>query len=332
MKTRFFILTAISILIIGIGYFWITSLSTSSVVLSPLGELGKEKLFEKYSIDALSETTFFPSDIVFNDVLATESSYTVQTFHFLVNGKKVTGLMHIPAGVLTSKKIPVVIQLRGYVDKEIYTTGEGTKRSAQVFAENGFLSLAPDFLGYGGSDEPSGDALEDRFLTYTTALQLLSSIQTIPFADTDNIFIWGHSNGGHIALTLATILGDQGYPTTVWAPVSKPFPYSVLYYTDEFDDEGKALRKVLADFEKEYDIYNYSMTHYLDRITIPVQLHQGTADEAVPVSWNDEFVEKLKGKGKDIQYFRYTGADHNMMPNVWNTVVRRDVSFFTSFL
>jgi len=23
------------------------------------------------------------------------------------------------------------------------------------------------------------------------------------------------------------------------APVSKPFPYSILYYTDEFDDGGK---------------------------------------------------------------------------------------------
>ena len=44
---------------------------------------------------------------------------------------------------------PVIIQFRGYVERSIYQPGAGTKKTAEVFAKNGFISLAPDFLGYG---------------------------------------------------------------------------------------------------------------------------------------------------------------------------------------
>jgi dipeptidyl aminopeptidase/acylaminoacyl peptidase len=142
-------------------------------------------------------------------------------------------------------------------------------------------------------------------------------------ADPAKVGIWGHSNGGQIALTILEILG-RPLPATLWVPVSKPFPYSILYYTDEADDHGKLLRKRLADFEKDYDTELYSLTNYVDRITGPVQLHQGTSDESVPKSWSDELASGIP----DINYFTYPGADHNMLP-AWNTVVARDVVFFT---
>jgi len=332
MKLRWWIGIGVGAIIgVTIGLFLFFTKQHTSLVLSPLSEVIKEKPLEKYAIEQLLKREFFPTDIFFDAIIATESSYVVRTFHYLVDGKKVTGLAHIPRTTDPAKKFPVVVQFRGYVEKERYTPGEGTKRSAAIFAQHGFLSLAPDFLGYGGSDAPSEDAFEDRFLTYTGGLQLLASVKTLPMADINNIFVWGHSNGGHIALTLATILGKSGYPTTLWAPVTKPFPYSILYYTDEFDDLGKALRKGLANFEKDYDVDLYSMTSYIDRIAVPLQIHQGLADEPVPFTWNDQFVASLKEKGKDIRYFRYEGTDHNMMPS-WNTVVGRDISFFTSYM
>ncbi|KKU82035.1 MAG: hypothetical protein UY10_C0043G0011 [Microgenomates group bacterium GW2011_GWA2_47_8] len=73
------------------------------------------------------------------------------------------------------------------------------------------------------------------------------------------------------------------------------------------------------------------MVNYLDRITAPMQLHQGTGDAAVPVKWNDEFVTVLEGKKKDVGYFVYPGADHNLSPG-WNTVIARDIEFFRKFL
>ncbi len=322
------ILIVAFILGIAAGGFLYVQRRSDGQTLSPLGKR-IEKPLENYTIEQLSRREFVGSRIVFDDAVATTSWYTVYLFHFVSDGKKVTGLAHVPRDASETNKKPVIVQLRGYVDKETYTPGEGTRRSAEVFARNGFISLASDSLGYGGSDMPSSDVFEERFQTYTTTLNLLASIPTLPMADADRVGLWGHSNGGQIALTVLEILGERGrrYPTTLWAPVTKPFPYAILYYTDEAEDHGKALRKRLAEFEREYDVERYSLPNYVDRIRAPLQLHQGGLDESVPKAWSDEFVARLKEKLKDITYFTYPNADHNMLPS-WSTVVSRDIEFF----
>jgi dipeptidyl aminopeptidase/acylaminoacyl peptidase len=302
---------------------------------SPLGDGAGSVLtrpLDKYTVDALSKTAFDASPIVFGEPTATASAYTVRPFSYRLGTKTVTGVAHIPTSPLTPK-MPVIVQFRGFVDHAIYSPGVGTAHSAEAFAKAGFLSLAPDFLGYGGSDMPSTDVFEDRFETYTAALELVSSVGSIPFADAGHVFLWGHSNGGHIALTVLTVTGKP-MPTVLWAPVTKPFPYSILYYTDDADDLGRSLRKELAKFEVRYDTDRYSFTNYLDRITAPMQFQQGTADTAVPTAWTSGFVDTLKTKGKTAALYTYPGADHNLNDNAdaWNMAVSRDIQFFKSYL
>jgi len=335
MKSKIWIIAGgvvLLIVIVGTAGFFMSG-RTAVLPLTPLSNLPiKEKPLEKYTIENLAQREYTASPIVFEEPIATASSFSVVPFSFISDGKKVTGLAHIPMTPL-SKKMPVIIQLRGFVDSKIYESGVGTKHSAEVYAQNGFVTLAPDFLGYGGSDKESTDVFEGRFETYTTALNLLSSLSTISFIDPNHVFLWGHSNGGQIALTVLTVLGEKGknYPTTLWAPVTKIFPYSILYYTDEADDYGKALRKELAKFEKDYDTDQYAFFNYIDRIQAPIILHQGTDDEPVPLKWSTDFVRLMQGKGKSIKYHTYPGADHNL--NVgWNTVVARDIEFFRSIL
>ncbi len=300
---------------------------------SPLGgekTLHDSRPLDRYAIDALRSTPITGSAVVFGEPIATTSAYTVAPFSYAVAGKRITGLAHIPLGVQTTNaRVPVVVQIRGFVDVTIYAPGIGTKRSAEVFATNGFLTLAPDFLGYGGSDAPSIDVFEERFETYTATLGLLASVKSIPFVDPDHVMIWGHSNGGQIALTVLAVTGTA-YPTVLWAPVTKPFPYNILYYTDEFDDGGKELRRRLAVFEVMYDVNRYSFTHYLAKITAPIQIHQGTSDDAVPVIWSDGFSESLTKLGIPVEYFRYPGADHNLTGGAdsWAVAISRSVEFF----
>ena len=297
-------------------------------IISPLGSPQvKIKPLEKYTIPSLSTISINKSQITMGDVTETSDRFIVRPFYFLSDGKKVSGIAHMPKG---SGPFPVIIQFRGYVDPTIYSAGVGTKRSAEVFASHGFMSLAPDFLGYGQSDPLSGDIFKDRFETYTTALSLIASISTIPQVDATRIGIWGHSNGGQIAITLLEIL-QKPIPTSLWAPVTKPFPYSILYYTDDAPDHGKYLRKELAAFETDYDVEKYSLTNYIDRLIGPIQLHQGGKDEAVPQKWNDIFVDQLSKTNSNVTYFTYRNADHNLMPD-WDTVVLRDLEFFKTHL
>lgn len=293
----------------------------------------KEKPLEKYTFENLSKTKFSAGQVLLGEVISDENDFTSRMFYFYVDGKKVSGLINIPK---TGGVYPVVVMLRGYVEKEVYKTGIGTQRAGEVFAQNSFITLAPDFLGYGQSDNPSGNPVEERFQTYTTVLTLLESISNLNLAfsqqvlavraDAEKAAIWGHSNGGQIALSILEISG-KNYPTVLWAPVSKPFPYSILYYTDDFDDRGKLLRKVLAEFEKDYDVELYSLVNYFDKINAPIQLHQGESDEAVPVAWSNKLYDELKKLDGEIVYFKYYGADHNLLGG-WQLAIDRSIDFY----
>ncbi|MEK7188643.1 MAG: alpha/beta fold hydrolase [Patescibacteria group bacterium] len=299
-----------------------------------------QKPLEKYTIENLSKAKISPSNIEIGEVLkdlpaqAGDEKFTSYLFSFSFNPsitggevKKVTGLINIPN---EKRNYPIILMFRGFVDQEIYKTGDGTKRAAEFLANNGFITIAPDFLGYGNSDKEAENIFESRFQTYTTALILIKSINSVNQWNQKDIFLWGHSNGGQIALTLLEITGLT-YPTVLWAPVAKPFPYSILYYTDESPDKGKLIRKELSKFEADYSIEAYSLSNYLDKIKAPLQIHQGTSDDAVPISWTNDLVAKLKKSGLDVKYFKYPGADHNLTPS-WETVISRDLSYFKNNL
>lgn len=241
--------------------------------------------------------------------------------------KKVTGQINIPKN---GDKFPVVLMIRGYVDQSIYETGVGTKNAAAYFSKNGLITIAPDYLGYGGSDKEAADIFETRFQTYTTTLSILKAIESMDKFDGKNIFIWAHSNGGQIALT-ALAATKENIPATLWAPVTKPFPYSILYYTDQSADGGKYIRKELAKFEEAYDVNLFSFTNYLDKIAAPLQFQQGGADDAIPASWTNSIVAKLRNLGREVTYYFYPSADHNLRPD-WDTAVSRDVDFFRKFI
>lgn len=337
------VLTSIFILAMAVFAFLFLFRQKEQKIINPLSKI-TEKPLDKYAFEALRKKEFKGSRITIGKVSKEGDGFKSYIFYFTVEGEKgpsdekeVSGLLHLPnkEGVY-----PVIVMFRGYIDREKYVTGEGTRHAGEVFANpsgGGFITLAPDFLGYGESASPSPNSLEERFQTYTTALSLLASIKNLGSAletvnplikaDTEKIGIWGHSNGGHIALATLELTG-KSYPTVLWAPVSKPFPYSILYYTDDFDDHGKALRKAIADFEKDYDVEKYSPTNFLSWINAPIELHQGEKDEAVPQKWSDELFEKLKELKKDVAYYTYPLDDHNFSKGSWTKVVLRNLLFF----
>lgn len=290
----------------------------------------KPKPLEKYTIENLSKTEIKSVPITIDgNIFSFEFDPTLE-YKKNAQLKKVTGYINTDK---SDKKQPIVILLRGYVDKSIYQSGVGTKRVGENLSQNGYITLAPDFLGYAGSSIESSNIFEARFQTYTTTLTLIKSInkENFPNWDGKNIFIWGHSNGGQITLTVLEILGmsnpDLIQGSVLWAPVTENFPYSVLFYTNESEDNGKYIRRELSKFETEYDVEKYSLTNYLDKITAPIEYHYGTNDDAIPYEWRDRFVTKMKSLHPTFTNYNHSGADHNMNP-LWSDVMKNTLNFF----
>ncbi|PIS08747.1 hypothetical protein COT75_04670 [Candidatus Beckwithbacteria bacterium CG10_big_fil_rev_8_21_14_0_10_34_10] len=327
-RKKIVILSFLSLfLIIGLVFF-LLSQNKSFTFLSPLAKKSKteeikEKPLDKYTFKRLKKRKPQVSEITLESTINETPDFTSYIFTFESEGRKISGMANIPFG---EGPFPVILMLRGYVDLEIYQSGMGTQPSAEVYAQNGYLTLAPDFLGYGSSDMPPDDIWESRFLRSVNIIDLLNSIKTFPQAEVDKIAIWGHSNGGLSSLSILEITGGE-YPTTLWAPVSQFFPYDILFFTNEYDDKGKGIRKSLAEFEKDYDIDLYSFDEYLDWIEAPIQIHQGTADIFVPLIWSQNLVNNLNDFDKEVVFYTYPGADHQLN-GAWDLVVQRDLNFF----
>ena len=297
----------------------------------------REKPYEKYSFSNLVSREDQGQQFEKIEDLPGGEGYRSFVFQYFSEGKKITGQLNEPLG---GGVRPAVILLRGYVDPEVYYTGLGTKNAAAYYAKRGFVTIAPDFLGYAGSDEEEENSLGARVVKLASVLDLVGIVTNLDGVDEANIFLWGHSNGGQIGISALEVLDERARrqgservfrAATLWAPVTKPFPYSILYYTDESDDGGKALRQALAVFEREYDAYDYSIDRYWDWIATPIVVHQGTADEAVPREWSHDFAADLKDRQKEVELYIYPGANHNLTPG-WDLVVERDLAFFQSYM
>ncbi len=290
---------------------------------------------EKYSFENLAQRNYQPSKItlireITNPALAGDD-YKTWLYTYQSDGKTISGMAKIPDSC-ANKQCPVVIMLRGYADDEVYFTGIGTHKTGGFFAENGYITLAPDFLGFGESDQASDDILEARFTRPISVLNLIASARQWEKVDQNEIFIWAHSNGGQIALSILEI-SRENYPTTLWAPVTRSFPDSVFYYMDDFeklDDHGKEVYNIIYNFCQSHDCNQISINNYLDLIEAPIQIQQGGRDPLVPQSWSDDFVIKMQELNKEITNITYPESDHNLKQN-WDEAVEKDLEFFNSY-
>ncbi len=262
------------------------------------------------------------------DLAGKTFKFTSKAISFESNGKKISGMMNVPsyAPAELRKGRPAIIMIRGFADSEGYYIGSGSWRAADELARNGFVTVSLDFLGFGLSDDESKDILEARFEKPVSVLDLIESVKNLDFVNPEKIGIWAHSNGGQIAISVLEITG-KNYPTVLWAPMTNPFPNSVLDTMDENTEAGQIVKNKIKDFEKEYDSKLYSIDNFYEWIEAPILIHQGTEDGWCKVEWQETFRDKLNGFGKDVILDVVKGNDHNFKQS-WDEVMERDVKFF----
>ena len=306
-------------------------------IINPLSDKKREILkYEKYDFDSLRNRKASFGKIVIGGKLKgvelrrKNINYEVKGFKsekiiFESDGKKVSGMINIPQGGI-SNKLPAIVMVRGYADKGEYYVGSGSWKMADYLAERGYVTVSLDFLGYAESDAETEDVLEARFEKAITLIDFIEAVKNIDFVDSNKIGIWAHSNGGQITLSVLEATGGK-YPTILWAPMTNPFPKSLLDTADSGDDEVK---KMVDDFSKNYDPRRYAIDNYYEWVNAPILILQGTNDVWCKPEWQEEVVKSLKMKDKKAELKIFKGADHNFSGKYWNQAAEVSINYFQS--
>jgi dipeptidyl aminopeptidase/acylaminoacyl peptidase len=257
----------------------------------------------------------------------------------------ITGMMYVPAG---AGPFPLIVLLHGYYQREQYYSGADTWQTAEFLARQGYLTVAPDFRSWGDSEV--GLSLFHTGLVIDT-LNLLSALDSAPQADTSRIGMWGHSMGGGVttkvlvvddrvkaAVLYAPNSADDGDLLGRWGPGCLPGQSQAAgdrCNPGEMIPVGTDEALLAAYFAAAADpiaLQRFAPFYHLEEISVPVQIHIGTADGAVltqtPPEWSEKLYQALVAAGKEVEFFEYEGAGHYFEGEAWALFHERTLTFF----
>jgi len=280
---------------------------------------------EPYTIEGLRARDYPGGTVEVQEEVAVTSAYTRYLIAYPSDGLTITGVMQVPHG---EGPFPVIILNHGYIPPERYVSGSDTWRPADYLAQHGYLTLAPDFRGWGGSD--SGDDFFHGGLVID-ALNLVSSLPSLPQANSKQVGMWGHSMGGGVTAR-AMVIDPRIKAAVLYAPVSANYAEVIERWTPEIPEAGETDDPRWASYRQAMGdpllLGRASPINYFDLVTAPVQIHQGTADTSTPPEWAEAIHAALLAAGKEVEYYTYEGQGHAFQGQAWTVFLERVRAFF----
>jgi len=320
----------------------------------------QDKNVDNYSLRSLLTYPYKTSVITIQKLVFKDELQYAYNASFTSMDLTVSARLSIPA-INPNNIKGIVIMLRGYQRPSNYQTGKGTENPAKGYLERGWAVIAPDFFGYASSSPIPSPSFLSQFYSTINAVELYKSLElampqgetlsnnensrpsvfryhsSVPASDRitlpgmlKKIVIWGHSNGGQVALHFLEII-QKPVTTVLWAPVSLAFPDSAGHY-----GHGAAWAD---NFKETYTADDFSLYKFLDRIAggTRILLHHGDKDTSTPKAWSDDLskaieaenIRRASNRSERIifRYEVYKNANHNLNP-YWSTVLPRDAAFW----
>ena len=138
----------------------------------------------------------------------------------------------------------------------------------------------------------------------------------------------GRSMGGGITLNALVAYPGLVEAAVIYASVSSSFPENLVHFTEP--NRPEELQQFYARFGTPQDNPRFyrdlSSRTYFDRITDPLLIHHGTADETCPFPWARTTQRLLERAGVDSTLEVYEGEHHAFVPR-WQDSIERTVQF-----
>lgn len=302
--------------------------SSTSAPAAPEGDDGVEELppvRSRVSLPALMREEVRAGRLRRSEPLASTARWRSWAATYTVNGATVSGELLVPRG---QGPFPAVVLNHGYIDPAIYTLGRGLSREQEWLASNGFVVLHTDYRGHAGSDPVDDVGRESRLVYTRDAIGAVRALEQEAYVDTDRLAMLGRSMGGGV--TLNALVAEPGLvdAAVVFASVSSRFVDNIRQFTEPNRPEELARYYDRFGTPRENPRFyrDLSSRTFFDRVTEPVLMLHGTADDTCPIAWSRQTHRLLRAAGADAQLQVYEGEGHAFGPR-FEDAMRRTVEF-----
>ncbi|MER6348119.1 alpha/beta fold hydrolase [Streptomyces sp. NPDC001532] len=265
-------------------------------------------------------------------VLARTDAYTSYAITYEANGLTISGLLNIPEG---DGPFPALVLAHGYIDPAVYTTGRGLTREQDLLARNGYAVLHTDYRNHARSDDDPGNDVGLR-LGYTedviAAVKALRSAGR-PEIDGERIGLLGRSMGGGVVYNTLVVAPGLVDAAVVYAPVSgRPAENIDRFQRPDGDPVVAEIEAAHGTPESDPEFWReVSPLTYVDRVTEPLLIHHGTADDTCPPKWSRQTAAAFEAAGKDVRLDTYPGEGHTFSFR-WRDSMDTTMEFFDRHL
>jgi uncharacterized protein len=222
------------------------------------------------------------------------------------NGQTMTGWIAMPGG---PGPFPVVVVNHGFIPPERYGEGQDSLIFGEPMAAHGFIAVGPHWPGYLGSG-PAPPDLPSIVGQVVTALDLVSSLASLPQADTTRIAFVGHSNGGGIS-EIAMVVDPRIKAVVLHGPVSSDMADNARKW---WVNRPEQLGSIGSPDSNAEGYSHLSPRNYFQATESPVLIIQGTSDHTIPREWTEATYAALQQKGVQSRLDWVQGADHDFGP------------------
>ena len=201
-----------------------------------------------------------------------------------------------------------------------------------MLAMQGYIVLAPDYTGYGSSDNIRHPYLHRKSVAQTSLDMFFSVTEAlkeyeIPF--TQDVYVMGYSQGGHGAVAFAQEFQYSNTSEfTIKALAAGGGPYDILETVRDIFDQNLITKVTTLLFLQAYtDIYNWDLDTIVKKssykkviesafdyedIEEPAEKIPNTADDL----FKSQFIEDIqKGRNDSIQTVLEENSVHNWAPS-----------------
>jgi dipeptidyl aminopeptidase/acylaminoacyl peptidase len=277
-----------------------------------------------------------PTTIEIVKSLAETDQFTRYEIAYFSEGERVTGVMNIPHDEeesvdLAANRVqgwPVILLNHGHYAPANYIPGTGTQREADYLAAHGYVTLASDYRGYGGSGGEPGNHFDPGW-TYDV-LNLLDALPGLDFVDPERVGMWGHSTGGEVALQAIT--ARQSVRAVVLFGSMGADEVDNLWLVQGWgEDQGVVER--YGQPEDAPDVWaKLSPITYIADASGPIAIHHGELDTEVPPELSAQLWQAMQAANVPGEYYTYPDQPHFFGGEAWTLAMERTLTFFDRYV